>query len=399
MDFRRLRLNALIIVLAVTMILPFFTQNAEAANRNPSLEEISAKFDRIAKEKNVPAAILKAVAYEESEWRQWNSSGYVVSAGPNLGIMQVNSSGLNSATINKLKNDIDYNIAYGADLLKSKYEAVPQIGDGDPNKLENWYFALWAYNCWNTRNNPNNAAAAGRVAYQDRVIRTIASDYLNGLVKPVTITPVPASLIPAGTVPSAKVAWTTPQPVHYAQSVKVVAMEAIDGVNRIAGTDRIETAVKIAQEGWPHGSESVIIARSDQFPDALAGVALAKEENAPILLTASDELDARVTAELKRLKPLTVIILGGEGALGSGVESEIKKVVSWTEDIRRIAGQDRYDTAALIAESFPEAESIAIATGSDFPDALSLASAAAGQGCPLVLTAKDSLPEARNNFV
>lgn len=402
MDFRRLRLNALIIVLTVFMILPCFAQNAQAANRNPSLEEISAKFDRIANEKNVPAVILKAIAYEESGWRQWNSSGSVLSSGgsrPNLGIMQVSCSGLDSATLYKIKNDIDYNIAYGADILKSKYEAVPQIGDGDPNKLENWYFALWAYNSWSSRNNPNNAEAAGRVAYQDRVLETIASDYMNGLVKPISITPVPASSLRSGTVPSSNVTWSTPQPVHYAENAKLVAMEAIEGVTRIAGADRIETAIKISQQGWQYGSESVIIVRSDKFPDALAGVALAKKNGAPILLTESDKLDSRVITELKRLKPLSVTILGGEGAISNGVEDEIKEVVSWTQNVQRIAGQDRYETAAMIAESFPEAKSIAIATGNDFPDALSLAAAAAGQGYPLILTAKDSLPEVTLNVL
>jgi putative cell wall-binding protein len=95
--------------------------------------------------------------------------------------------------------------------------------------------------------------------------------------------------------------------------------ELLASVPRLAGIDRIETAVKIARQGWPDGCETVVIARAEDFPDALAGVALAKQNKAPILLTPQNFLDQRVKEALLRLKPLKVIILGGYQAVSQDV--------------------------------------------------------------------------------
>jgi putative cell wall-binding protein len=390
------------VLLAVCLIIPAVPATAKAA-QNPSVAEISKIFDQVAQEKQVPAEILKAIAYHESGWRQWDSNGNVVAnysgRRPYLGIMQVGAyNAADTATINKLKTDIAFNIAYGADVLLSKWEMTPQIGDGDKNKLENWYFAIWAYNTWTTKNNPNNAAAAGRVPYQDAILNLIGSDYLPGVVKPVQVTPVPKSSIPAGTLPSSGGNWKTPEPVHYtsltAETAAVSTNALLTSVLRIAGTDRIDTADKIADQGWPYGCNTVILAKADDFPDALAGVALAKQKNAPILLTPQASLDPRVGDELRKLKPLNVIILGGSEAVSASVEKQLKEVLTWTQNIERIAGEDRFETAALIARQFPIEQGIAVTTGFNFPDALSLAAAAAAKGYPLLLVGKDDLSPA-----
>jgi len=396
----------LVCILVICLVIPA-TPRIANGGQNPSAEEISLIFDRVAKEKQVPAEILKAIAYTESGWRQWDSSGNVVAnyAGktPYLGIMQVGTyNPADTAFVNRLKNDIAFNIAYGAEVLLSKWNMTPQIGDGDKSKLENWYFAIWAYNTWSSRNNPNDAAQSGRVTYQDKILQLAATEYYKGVVRPVQITPLSRSVIPTGSLPSKNGNWNTPEPVHYAAfstAVPIVSrsseeMALLASVPRIAGTDRIDTAIKIADQGFPYGCETVIIARSGDFPDALAGVALAKMNKAPILLTPQDGLDTRVIESLLRLKPLKVIILGGKAAISEQVENELKECLTWTEDIQRIAGQDRFETAAQIARLFSDVQGMAITTGFDFPDALSLASASATRGYPLLLVGKDHLPQA-----
>lgn len=397
------------LLLTVCLILP--APRIVNADQNPSPEEIARIFERVAQEKQVPAEILKAIAYAESGWRQWDNSGNVVanyaSKRPYLGIMQVGAyDPADTATVNKLKSDIAFNIAYGADVLLSKWEMTPRIGDGDKSKLENWYFAIWAYNSWSTLNNPSNAAAAGRVAYQDKILKIIGTEFYEGVVNPVTITPIPKSLIPAGSVPSKNTSWKTPEPVHYASFSAATpnlsrSEEAalLSSVKRIAGTDRIDTAVKIALDGWPYGCETVVIAKSGDFPDALAGVALAKKNNAPILITPQDYLDQRVEEALLSLKPLKVIILGGEVAVSKQVENKIKEVLTWTDKVERIFGEDRFETAALIAAQFPLDQGIAITTGYNFPDALSLATAAAAQGYPLLLVGPDNLTQSTSDIL
>lgn len=384
-------------VIAVNLVLllmvPAFAFSLSATDetttyKNPSREEIAQKLENVAKEKNIPSVILKTVAFAESSWRQWDSTGKVVTGGsetsPSYGIMQISVKSADPTKIEELKNDIDYNISAGADLLNEKFAAVPKIGDGDRNKLENWYFALWAYNSWSTSNNPNNADAKDKVAYQDMIIKKAATNYFPGFVTPATITPIDPELIPIDTMPAKTTIWETPEPVHYG--------DLNGSTMRIAGLDRIDTVNQVALTGWPDGAETVIIARSDDFPDALAGVTLAKKFNAPILVTSPVSLERSVLEALQELKPQEVIILGGTGAISTKVENQIKNGVSSADNIRRIAGKNRYETAALIASEIPGSGEIAIATGTNFPDALTMASAAAAKDIPIVLTQKDVLP-------
>ncbi|ADY57282.1 cell wall binding repeat 2-containing protein [Syntrophobotulus glycolicus DSM 8271] len=383
-----------LVVILLTPSFAFAQDNGEeeeedTIRENPSRAEIARKLEKVAEEKDIPSVILKTIAYAESTWRQWDDKGNVVTGGsetnPSYGIMQVSLRSADQDRIEELKDDIDYNITAGADLLNEKFRIQPQIGDGDRSKPENWYFAIWAYNSWSTGNNPNNAAARQEVSYQDMIIKKAATNYFPGLVTPVAITPVDPALIPIDTLPSDTEIWETPEPAQ--------GEESGGNTMRIAGLDRIGTVNQVALTGWPDGAETVIIARSDDFPDALAGVTLAKKYNAPILVTSPSELENSVSKVLNKLRPQRIIILGGTGAISADVEKQIKKGASWTKDIERIAGKNRYETAALIAAEIPGTGEIAIATGMNFPDALTMASAAAAKDIPILLTQKDVLPD------
>jgi len=407
------RPKILAVLLVILLVLPAYGLPVKGAEiqgyQNPSLEETARKIEIVARSKGIPSVILKAIAYVETGWRQFDKNGNVVTnpygPRPGLGIMQVTSyDASNAELVEKLKYDIDFNIAYGADLLNAKWDMVPQIGDGDRNKLENWYFALWAYNSWGTVNNPNNAAARGKVSYQDAIIRKAATEYYSGVVTPVQITPISPDLLPAGYTPKKSQTWDTPEPftlgdLRVGTGSDPSRGETLGTVKRIAGQNRIDTVNQIALTGWPSGTETVIITRSDNFPDALAGVPLAQKHKAPILITDSNELDEGVIETLKSLKPLKVIILGGETAISKTVETKVNEVLYWTEDIVRIAGADRYETAVLIAKEFPKEAYVALATGTDFPDALSLASAAAAAGIPLLITAQNELPAVTKDMI
>ncbi|HEY2556125.1 MAG TPA: cell wall-binding repeat-containing protein, partial [Diaminobutyricibacter sp.] len=61
--------------------------------------------------------------------------------------------------------------------------------------------------------------------------------------------------------------------------------------------------------------------------------------------------------------------------------------------VSRISGQDRYGTAVAVSGQYPTGVPVVyVASGANFPDALSAAPAAARQGGPLLLTAPGSLP-------
>lgn len=168
------------------------------------------------------------------------------------------------------------------------------------------------------------------------------------------------------------------------------ALAAVPVQNRIGGEDRYETAVKISASGWKQGAEKVVLATGEDFPDALCAAPLAKRNNAPILLTGNGKLDSRVSDELKRLGVKEVFIIGGPGVISQEVEEEINSL-----DIKctRIFGNDRYETSAEIAKILGTSSEIVIATGENFPDALSIAPAAAQKGIPIVLSNSERLPE------
>ncbi|WP_409252181.1 cell wall-binding repeat-containing protein [Bacillus sp. SCS-153A] len=161
--------------------------------------------------------------------------------------------------------------------------------------------------------------------------------------------------------------------------------------NRFGGKNRYDTAIEISREGWDQ-ADTVIIARGDKFPDALAGAPLAYKLDAPILLNHHDGLLPEVRAEMKRLKAGKVIILGGQSAISNETQQAIN---SEGYTVERISGTDRFETAAKIAVRLGGEEGTAVVTnGRRFPDAMAIAPYAARKGYPILLTEEDDIPAA-----
>ncbi|PIJ12491.1 hypothetical protein BMH32_05850 [Leucobacter sp. OLJS4] len=153
---------------------------------------------------------------------------------------------------------------------------------------------------------------------------------------------------------------------------------------RLGGANRYETAVKVSKDSYPRGAKSVVIARSDLAPDALSAAPFAVKQNAPVLLTPPTSLVKDTKAEIKRLGADTVYIAGGTGAISAAVEAEIRGM---GVKIVRMAGSDRYATSVKIAQTGWKngSEKAFVATGRDYPDALSAGSAAGATGVPVIL--------------
>lgn len=164
-------------------------------------------------------------------------------------------------------------------------------------------------------------------------------------------------------------------------------------VDRVSGTNRYDTSVKVSQKGWPKGADSVVIAVGDNFPDALAGAPLAYKYNAPILLVPKNKLSGNVYHEIKRLGAKKAFILGGTSVVESSVEAQLK---SMGLEIDRIAGKNRYETASKIADYIGGTKAV-VTYGDNFPDSLSIASYAASNSMPILLTDDKTLPSATKN--
>lgn len=175
------------------------------------------------------------------------------------------------------------------------------------------------------------------------------------------------------------------------EEVKIHRNVDADRVNRLSGDTRYKTAAEVSKKGW-ESAETVVLARGDNYADALAGVPLAKKYNAPLLLTKPNEFTKEASDEISRLNAKTVYILGGTGAVNAATEKALKdkgiKVV-------RVFGSDRWETAAKIAKHVaPEGvNEVVVVNGNNFPDALSVASFAADKGMPILLTRTNSLPD------
>ncbi len=164
------------------------------------------------------------------------------------------------------------------------------------------------------------------------------------------------------------------------------------GTQRIAGSNRYGTAIEISKQGWPKGAGTVILARGDDYADALAGVPLAYQLDAPILLTRTNVLTGSTKEEIIRLGTNKVIILGGTGAVSDAVAQEL---VAMGLIVERISGSGRYGTAAEIAREMAKGGPINtafIAVGTNFADALSSSSYAAGTGRPILLVQTTRIP-------
>lgn len=165
---------------------------------------------------------------------------------------------------------------------------------------------------------------------------------------------------------------------------QVITLDA-DVVPRLAGSDRYSTAVQISKDAFSPGVNAVYIATGSDFPDALAGGPAAAAVDSPILPVAKDVIPSAIKAELNRLDPKKIVILGGTGAVSTAVETELKAYTDGA--VVRLAGTDRYTTAATIsADTFAaNVPVVYISTGFNFPDALAGGPVAGISGGPILL--------------
>jgi hypothetical protein len=164
-------------------------------------------------------------------------------------------------------------------------------------------------------------------------------------------------------------------------------------VFRLAGTNRVATAIAASVSGFGDGQAgAVVLARADDFPDALAGTPLAIATSAPLLLTPAAALDQAVDAEIRRVLPRgrTVYLLGGTAALSDGIAGRLRDL---GYAVTRFAGANRYETALRIAEDgLGNPATLLLTTGTGFADALSAGAAAGSRGGAVLLTAGATLP-------
>lgn len=173
---------------------------------------------------------------------------------------------------------------------------------------------------------------------------------------------------------------------------------------KVSGIDRYATAVEISKSLYPQGfatekeQKVVILATGENPADALSAGPLTKQfEGAPILLTTSKAFDPSAKAEITRLAPDKVIIIGGLSAVSVSIEKEIRDVMGI--EVERIQGIDRYETNQQILSRLTNVNGIFVASGYSYADALSVAPIAAANDWGIVLTEKFKIASTSLNYM
>ncbi len=203
----------------------------------------------------------------------------------------------------------------------------------------------------------------------DAVIDVVVADYGDGCIRVIA----------------------SPQTVAFSAYRLPVPVPSTLDTLEVAGATRYETAVEASKLAFDGGSDHVVIASGENWPDAVTASALAGRLHAPLLLTRKDALPQVVADEIWRLGATDAVVIGGEAAVSKAVVDALEPLVG-TGDVSRLAGATRYETADAVAR---EVIALAgdtydgrafVATGRAFADALAASPLANVSGAPVFLT-------------
>ena len=175
------------------------------------------------------------------------------------------------------------------------------------------------------------------------------------------------------------------------------AVSATRPIDRVAGPDRYATAACASQAAYPATTGgSVVLARGDDaggFADALAGTVLSRAVDGPVLLTSPTVLSQPTEAELVRLNPASVLVLGGTTAVSASVETAVRSLLPQAT-VKRISGGDRFATAAAVSTRAGAAGKAFVVNASSTADAIVAGAPAARRTAKLLLVTETAVPSA-----
>lgn len=182
------------------------------------------------------------------------------------------------------------------------------------------------------------------------------------------------------------------------QSAVTTLLGAGVAVERLAGGTRYATSVALARAGW-QAAPVAYLATGRGFADALSVSAVAAAAGAPVVLVdgALASLDEQSLTALAQLGVRTVVIAGGPASVSEGIATQLRGL-GITVD--RKGGGNRWETSALLAASaYPAAApNVFVASGENFPDALTGTLLAARQKAPLLVTFATCLTGVAKNY-
>ncbi|WP_010676970.1 cell wall-binding repeat-containing protein [Bacillus timonensis] len=328
--------------------------------------DINKMLTESAIERGIPPEVAKAIAFQESTWRQWTDAKQTI---PNvqddggIGIMQVTDKGYDEE---RLKKDIQYNIDTGLDILNEKWELgvegyIPTINDNSRDVIEHWYFAVLAYNGLVEKNSPlfKSDGSPNTKAYQEEVFNRIELD--NNNIKLVNLP-------------------FTREDFKYEHGDDSVILEFNKKHYQVPGP------LTKSRQLFSNG-DKVYTVTGTVLRDAIAGgkgTALSKRHVAEIIDSTIYYDTSSQSPERHWVRYKVKLDDNRTGYVASGT---IEPITS------RLSGSTRFDTAIEISKSGWQegANTVVLAKGFDFPDALAGAPLASKYDAPILLTHTDKL--------
>lgn len=150
---------------------------------------------------------------------------------------------------------------------------------------------------------------------------------------------------------------------------------------KIVGSDRYDTAAKIADKLGSYDNVVLVNAESS-MSDGLSAAGLAGKENGAILLTKKDSIPKTTMDRIKKVKK--VYIIGGEAAISAKVANELTAA---RIKVERLGGKDRVETSEIVAKKLGNYSDAFVVNGfKGEADAMSASAIAAKKGAPILLT-------------
>jgi putative cell wall-binding protein len=179
-------------------------------------------------------------------------------------------------------------------------------------------------------------------------------------------------------------------------------------ITRIGGADRYAVSRNLVSDPTfgAKPSTELLVASGRVFPDALGAAPAAASHDAPVLLVDGTEKqftpDELALIHSRGVRSIT--LLGGANTTSTSLEHSLDNDAS-SPSVRRIGGANRYDVASNVATAYfldeapNTAETVYLATGADFPDALAGAVIAKANNAPIFLTMRDCIPSATADVI
>ena len=187
----------------------------------------------------------------------------------------------------------------------------------------------------------------------------------------------------------------------------------VPDAREFAGQDRYDTALRLAKnfatsKGGLGAVPNAFVSSGETLVDSISVAGLAGYVDAPIILTPTDSLHGGAADFIEDYGVSTVYVLGGSAAVSDATVTAIEGLSS-NPTVTRIAGDDRYATAAAVAGMI-DAESSWCGTDAVSAVLINGASDMLAYGVavqtiayrlqlPVLMTASDELPDATAEYI